>query len=69
MCVHHGATVDTQDEELPWEAEVHKKTLELDIFRKNCCNVGSGHRTIIGSLIHFSCRIYLCDSQHWLGFR
>lgn len=47
VCVHHEATVDAQDEELLWEAEVHKKTLELDIFRKNCCNVGSGHHTVI----------------------
>lgn len=29
---------------------MHKKALELDVLRKNCFNVGSGHNTIIGSL-------------------
>lgn len=49
MCVYHGATVDTQDEELPWEAAVPKKTLDLNIFRKSCCNIDSGHDTTVGS--------------------
>lgn len=62
-------TLDTQDEKLPWEVEVHKKTLELDIFRKNCCNVGSGHCTIVSSLICSSWGKDLCDNHHWLGFR
>lgn len=50
MCVYPGTTVDTQNEGLSWEAAVHKKALELDILRKSCCNIGSGHNTIIGSL-------------------
>lgn len=33
-----------------------KGLLELGIFRKNCCNVGSGHDTTIGSLIYSSWR-------------